>query len=228
MLDLLAGLSLGYLLGGLPTAAIIARLRGESIFAVGSGNMGAMNTARNLGWGLGVLVATVDVGKGALAAYLGLQMAELASLAGPTALVPALAAAAGAVLGHAFSPWVHFAGGKAIATTFGASLPLFPMVGLYYLAIIVALYLIARNINFAGLLAGLTLPVVGFYLLAKEGWATEELFLAVTSLAPIGLVGVYKHATAWWRQRRAARAAAAPSANAVGSALDGNSQEHGE
>lgn len=203
MLDLVAALALGYLLGGIPTAAIAARLRGRDIFELGSGNMGAMNTARNVGWPLGVAVALVDVGKGALATYLGLLMANVAGLSDAAALVPPVAAGAGAVLGHAFSPWVRFSGGKAIATTFGISLPLFPLLGLYYLALIVALYLLARNVTLAGLLGALSLPLVALALLPRHGWQGDSLFVLVTGLVPVALVGAGKHLAAWLRARHA-------------------------
>ena len=203
MFDLFAALALGYLLGSLPTAAIAARLKGRNIFEVGSGNMGAMNSARNLGWAVGVLVALIDVGKGALATYLGIQMAEAVGRVDAAALVVTLVAAVGAVLGHAFSPWVHFAGGKAIATTFGVTLPLVPLLGLFYLGFIVAFYLILRRMNVAGLLGALFLPVVAFFLLQREGWFGDELFTVVTGLLPIALIGVIKHVQAMRRARSA-------------------------
>lgn len=203
MFDVLVALALGYLLGGVPTAAIFARLRGQNIFEVGSGNMGAMNSARSLGWGLGLLVALIDVGKGAAASYLGLLMADAVGRVDAAALVLALAAGLGAVLGHAFSPWVHFAGGKAIATTFGVTLPLAPLLGLFYLGFIVALYLIGRHMNLAGLLGALILPVVTLFLLQREGWAGDPLFTMVTGMLPIGLIGALKHAQAWRRERSA-------------------------
>lgn len=202
MFDLLAALALGYLLGSFPTAALAARLKGKNIFEVGSGNMGAMNSARHLGWGVGVTVAVVDVGKGALACYLGLQMAEAVGRVDAAALVVALAAAVGAVLGHAYTPWMHFAGGKAIATTFGITLPLVPLLGLFYLGVIVGLHLIIKRMNIAGLLGALLLPVVAFFLLQREGWFGDELFTFVTGMLPVALIGALKHVQAWRRERR--------------------------
>ncbi len=149
MLELFAALAVGYLVGGVPSAAIMARLRGRDIFTVGSGNMGSMNTARNLGFGLGVLVLVLDIGKGALATFLGMQMAVMTGQDGVAALLPALAAGFGAVLGHAFSPYVGFRGGKALATTFGVSLPLYPYVGLFALGLLLSLYLLTRRMEVA-------------------------------------------------------------------------------
>lgn len=205
MFDLLAALALGYLLGSVPTAALAARLRGKNIFELGSGNMGAMNSFRNLGWGVGIAVGLVDAGKGALATYLGLQMAEAAGRVDAAALMVAVAAAVGAVLGHAYSPWVHFAGGKAIATTFGVTMPVAPLLGLFFLGFIIGLYLVTRHMNLAGLLTALLLPVIAFFLLQRQGWAPEELFVLATGMIPVGLIGAVKHAQAWAKQRAANR-----------------------
>ncbi|SRR5690554_639926 len=205
MFDLLAALALGYLLGSVPTAALAARLRGKNIFELGSGNMGAMNSFRNLGWGVGIAVGLVDAGKGALATYLGLQMAEAAGRVDAAALMVAVAAAVGAVLGHAYSPWVHFAGGKAIATTFGVTMPVAPLLGLFFLGFIIGLYLVTRHMNLAGLLTALMLPVIAFFLLQRQGWAPEELFVLTTGMVPVGLIGAVKHAQAWAKQRAANR-----------------------
>ncbi len=206
MLDLLAALAVGYLLGGIPTAALAARLRGADIFEVGSGNMGAMNTARNLGFGLGLAVALIDVAKGALATYLGIQIAVLSGRADVAALLPPLVAGFGAVLGHAFSPWTHFRGGKAIATTFGVSLPLYPIAGVYYLALIVALYLLTRTFSpgagVAGAIAALVYPLVTLLLLPRYGWTGDALFMLVTGLIPISLVVLAKYVQAWRRARQ--------------------------
>lgn len=136
----LLALVTGYLLGSLPSAALLARLRRSDIFVTGSSNMGAMNTARHLGWGLGALVLGLDLAKGALASAAGLGLTG----AGAPPL-PAAAASVGAVVGHLWSVWVGFRGGKGLATTLGASLPLYPLGGLYGLGVLVALALLLRR-----------------------------------------------------------------------------------
>jgi acyl phosphate:glycerol-3-phosphate acyltransferase len=143
--DLAVALAIGYLLGGFPTAALAARARGRRIFDVGSGNMGAMNTARNLGPALGVVVLLVDVGKGALAALAGDAMGAALGAGDETRLALALVAGVAAVAGHAWSPYVGFRGGKALATAFGVALPVTPWGALAALTMIVALLLILRR-----------------------------------------------------------------------------------
>lgn len=213
----LAALAVGYLLGSVPTAALVARARGQDVFRLGSGNMGAMNTARNLSLGWGVIVLLLDVGKGALATYLGLLMAsataaalQLApSPAAPSPAVP-LAAGLGAVLGHAFSMFVRFRGGKALATTLGVSLPYYPAVGLAGLVLIVALYLITRRAGAAAVVTMLAYPALAFLALERLGWPRDETFAVVTGVLPIVAIVLLKHLLA--RRKEAALTANADGA----------------
>ena len=138
----LAALAAGYLLGGFPTAYLLARARGRDVFAVGSGSMGAMNTARNVSPALGAAVLVVDAAKGALAAYLGALLGGLG--AGPGPLLGSLLGSLGAVTGHCFSPFVGFRGGKGLATAFGALLVVHPAPALYGLALLAVLALAAQ------------------------------------------------------------------------------------
>lgn len=201
LVELLAALAVGYLVGSVPTAAWIARARGKDVFSLGSGNMGAMNTARNLTLGLGVLVLALDVAKGALATYLGLFIAAASAANTPGVEAPALAAPLvagfGAVLGHAFSMFVGFRGGKALATTLGVSLPLYPQVGLAALILIVALYLIVRRAGLAAIITMLAYPFLALLTLDRSGWPREDSFAVVTGVLPIVAIVLLKHLLAW-------------------------------
>lgn len=110
----------GYLLGAVPFALLVARaLYGVDIREIGTGNVGAGNARRELGFGAGALVMACDMAKGfapALAAVLLLP-------SWPTALVAFMP-----VLGHQYSIFLRGSGGKGIATTAGAVLPLSPIV----------------------------------------------------------------------------------------------------
>ena len=122
-----AGLALllGFLLGSVPSGYIAGRARGIDIRTVGSGNLGATNVFRTLGWPAGVAVLAADISKGVLAAWIGLTLipAVVVRLPDLTGLIAAL----GAVLGHSLSPWVGFRGGKGVATAAGAFLMLAPL-----------------------------------------------------------------------------------------------------
>ena len=109
---LLTALIAGFALGSTPTAILLARALGlPDPRSIGSGNIGASNMARSAGWRVGLATLLLDAAKGwvpATAAFF---------LAGPLA---AGCAGFGAFLGHCFSPWIGFKGGKGVATGFGA------------------------------------------------------------------------------------------------------------
>jgi glycerol-3-phosphate acyltransferase PlsY len=107
----LLALGLGFLAGSIPFGVIVLKLAGgPDPRTVGSGNIGATNVVRAGGKGLGALVLLLDASKGlAVVALFG-------------ATVAAAAAALGAVLGHCFTPWLRFRGGKGVATFLGVSI----------------------------------------------------------------------------------------------------------
>lgn len=193
MLTVIAALAVGYLLGAVPSAELAARLRGRRIFDVGSGNMGAMNTARNLGALLGVAVLLLDVGKGAAATALALRMADAAAIAGDARVAVALAGGLGAVVGHAWSVYVGWRGGKALATILGVSLPLYPWGGLAGLALIVALVLITRRAHLAAVVTLIAHPWLVALTAIRTGEPLETAFLLFTGVVPLSLVSLVKH-----------------------------------
>lgn len=196
MFDLFAALAAGYLLGGIPTAELIARLRGTSIFTVGSGNMGAMNTARHLGAARGVLVLAIDLAKGAAATALGLWMAGVVGAGTLAGLTLALVAGLGAVAGHAWSPYVRFRGGKALATLLGVSLPLYPLAGLFGLMLMVALLLLLRRATPAAMLALGLYPFVVLFTLFRQGVPEGVAFAVFTGVVPMAVISLVKHVQA--------------------------------
>jgi len=196
----LAALALGYLLGGFPTAYLLARARGKDVFTVGSGSMGAMNTARNVGKALGVLVLVVDAAKGALAAWLGGVMAGLEPGSDP--LLASLLGALGAVAGHCFSPYVGFRGGKGLATAFGALLVVHPAPPLYGVVLLVGLLLVLRRSDPAILVTMLLFPVVVLFGLDRWGWPREDTFTTTTVVTAMAVVGVVRLLLSWRRPRQ--------------------------
>jgi glycerol-3-phosphate acyltransferase PlsY len=144
-------LVLSYLLGAMPTSYIAGRLaRGIDLREHGSKNLGATNVYRTLGWSWAIPVAIVDILKGAIPAGL------FARWAGPWLwLAPAMGAAA--VLGHMFSPFVRFRGGKGVATAGGMFLALAP------LAVAIALPVWAIVLWLTGYVSVASLTAVGSF-----------------------------------------------------------------
>jgi glycerol-3-phosphate acyltransferase PlsY len=119
-------LLIGFLLGSIPTGYIAGRrLKGIDLREVGSGNLGATNVFRNLGLLPGLAVLVVDLAKGALAVWIGLNLFPALTERLPD--ITGLIAALGAVLGHSLSPWVGFQGGKGVATAAGGFFLLAPL-----------------------------------------------------------------------------------------------------
>ena len=111
----------GYLIGAVPTSYLAGRIaKGIDLREHGSKNLGATNVYRLLGWGWAIPVALIDVLKGVV------PVAVIAPLAGGPAWVP-VGCGIAAVLGHVFSPYVRFKGGKGVATAAGMFLALAPL-----------------------------------------------------------------------------------------------------
>ena len=145
---------LAYCLGSIPFALLMARRRGADLRLVGSGNLGAANVMRASGIRAGVLVALLDMAKGAA----GVVLAERFS-ASPSA--PALAGIA-AVVGHVYPAWLRFRGGKGVATACGAFAVLTPLAVPPALAVFVAAVWITRYVSVGSVLASIVLPSVAY------------------------------------------------------------------
>lgn len=112
-------LPIAYLIGTFPSATLVARAAGIDIRAVGSGNPGASNVTRVLGWKRGVVVFALDAAKGALAAGIGLAV---------DGRPLGYAMGAAAIAGHVFPAWHRFRGGKGVATGGGVAAVMAPVV----------------------------------------------------------------------------------------------------
>lgn len=142
---ILGSLLLGYLLGSIPFGYLLGRLSGIDLRQEGSGNIGATNALRTLGVPAGLASLLLDVGKGLLAVYLGFRLGS-----GPWA--PALAAM-GAILGHAWSVFLGFTGGKVVATTAGILILLSPYSLAVALGVFLVTVLITRYVSLGSILA---------------------------------------------------------------------------
>ena len=115
----LALIPLAYLLGTFPSAGIVAKAKGHDVTREGSGNPGASNTFRLLGWKAGLLVLILDIGKGSLAAGVGLAIDNHRG---------AYILGVAAVLGHVLPITRRFKGGRGVATAAGVLAVVFPLV----------------------------------------------------------------------------------------------------
>lgn len=154
-----AGIALSYFLGSLPTAYLAGRLvAGVDLRTVGSGNLGATNVQRTLGWRVAVIVLLVDVAKGLLPVLI---LPGLTHLSGIAAGYLALAYGLAAIAGHirpVFLLWRG--GGKGVATAAGVFLGLALVPTLIALGVFAAAVGLTRYVSLGSLLAAVTLPLV--------------------------------------------------------------------
>jgi glycerol-3-phosphate acyltransferase PlsY len=153
-------LPVAYLIGTFPSAALVARANGLDIRSVGSGNPGASNVTRMLGWRKGLWVFVLDAAKGALAAGIGL-------LADGRPAGYWLGAAA--VIGHVFPVWQRFRGGKGVATGGGVFAVLSPLVFAILVALWFAISRVSRKASLASIVIVALLPV-GVGIARQEAW----------------------------------------------------------
>lgn len=145
-------LLLAYLFGAIPAGAWVARYYGVDIQKVGSGNTGATNILRTLGAGPAVVVAVFDVFKGGIAVLL----ARLFNIEGPLLGGVALAA----VLGHNYSVFLRFTGGKGVATSFGTLLFLDPLAALLAFPVGILTMWLTRFVSAGSMVGGLAAVVI--------------------------------------------------------------------
>ena len=157
---LLTAIVIGYLLGSLPFGYLVARARGVNIFEVGSKNPGATNVRRVLGHGPGNLVLVLDGLKGAVASGWPLAWAgfRAGNGAAPDEIV-AIAGVVAAIIGHSFSCFTQFRGGKSVATGAGGFLVVFPVGMLIAIGVWLLTLALTRYVSLASILGAISLPI---------------------------------------------------------------------
>lgn len=173
---LLAAL-VGYLLGAIPFGYLVARTHGVDIFKAGSGNPGATNVKRVLGAKAGNKVFALDVLKGAAAASWGLlafttvrvhydfeigAWLPAAEVSGEGWRLMGLVGLLGAVLGHSFSVFTRFKGGKGVATAAGGLLVLVPVACVAGALVWVATFYSTRYVSLGSILAAIAVPAASW------------------------------------------------------------------
>ena len=181
-------LLIAYLLGSIPTGFLVAKARGVDIRTVGSGNIGATNVFRILGKTAGILVLLADATKGWLAVFVVARL--VCGWCYPGADNQAqewfkLGAGVAAILGHNYTCWLHFKGGKGIATSAGVLVALVPLALLIVLGIWVVVFALSRYVSLASICAAFALPFAA--------WLVGESLTMVVVLAGLAVLAICKH-----------------------------------
>lgn len=192
LLNVLLTASVSFGLGAIPFSWIIGRmLQGIDIRATGSGNVGATNLARVTGYGPAVAALLLDAGKGVAAVLFARWTAG--GTGQEASVLPALGGAL-AVLGHNFTPFLRFKGGKGVATGAGVFGVLAPWALVSSLAIFLSIVLISRLVSLGSVAAAAALPVA--VLLIYDSTPVTVVALGIAALV------VYRHRSNLVRIRR--------------------------
>ena len=169
-----------YLIGSFSGSLLLGRLRGIDIRTQGSGNAGGTNAFRTQGAKFALGVVIIDIGKGALAAWLGLRFAQA-----PHAAWLPYAAAFAAALGHVWPVWHGFRGGKGAATMVGGIAVLWPAAIPLLLAVWLLSLILTGYVGLSTMLAGGTAAALAI----ATGAATPRLVFALA----IALLLIFTH-----------------------------------
>ena len=173
MISIIFCLFFSFLLGSIPFGIVFSRLFGmKDPRKVGSGNIGATNVLRSSGnKSIAVLTLIADIAKGSIVVLIGTQIQNRYNLF----FTPELLCGLAAILGHIFSPFVKFRGGKGVATALGVFFSLAPYLSLLSLGIFVLIAVTSRIVSISSLLAVITFPISAFFL----NYSLNLIFLSI-------------------------------------------------
>lgn len=179
---------LAYLLGSVPTGFLMGKARGIDIRTIGSGNIGATNVFRALGTPAGIFVLLADALKGWLAVAVVANIC--CNWAAPSASATSrewfrIVAGFCAILGHNYTCWLYFKGGKGIATSAGVLVALVPYALLIILAIWIVLFVTTRYVSLASICASAALPAAT--------WLTGGSVTLIVITGAMATLAIYKH-----------------------------------
>ena len=181
----------GYLVGSIPTGYLVGKAKGIDLRKEGSGNIGATNALRVLGKKAGILVLLIDLLKGVVACYLGIFFPQLLGMTAEEIQMRhytlMLAGGIAAVIGHTFTCWLKFKGGKGVATTAGVFLAIVPEALIICLVIFLITVFISHYVSLASIIAAIALVPLVYFFHHDLGFA---LFTAL-----IATLVIYRHRT---------------------------------
>jgi len=149
-----------YILGAFPSGRLLGTIYGERVSQHGSGNIGATNVARVLGWRAGFTTLLLDLSKGLLAAWIG-------NTFWPEQLLGSLCGLA-AVLGHCFSIPGYFKGGKGVATSLGVFIFFSPQSALLGILVFIFVYMQKKIVSLSSVIAAFVIPLSIMFLREEE------------------------------------------------------------
>jgi glycerol-3-phosphate acyltransferase PlsY len=178
-----------YLLGSIPTGYLVARAKGIDIRTVGSGNIGATNAFRVLGTPAGIFVLLADAMKGFAASWWLIPVLQSLGVGAENNITERAVAGFAAILGHTFTCWLRFKGGKGIATSAGMYFAVAWPAAVIAVSSWIIVVLVTRYVSVASIVASVALPA--------GVWATYRTHESI----PLGLATTALGAMAIWKHR---------------------------
>ena len=168
---------LSYLLGSIPTAVWVGKIfHGIDVREHGSGNAGATNVVRVLGWKTGIPVMITDIAKGWLAAYLPVLL-NLADAGSAQLINIQILTGLTSIIGHVYPILAGFRGGKGVACTVGVLVALHPFLTLSCISIFLVVLLITGFVSVASMTMGIAFPILLFTL-----FSTPSIYFKIFSV----------------------------------------------
>ena len=166
----------GYIIGAIPSGYIVTKyVKDIDLRSMGSGNVGATNVTRALGFKMGLLVAIFDILKG----FIAVLLAQII-LPGNTPIIYIFIIGLAAIVGHNWSVFLRFSGGKGVATTLGVILRLLPVNFLIFVVIWIALTILTRYVSLGSILGAISLPISSVFLNYSSNYIIYTLILALS------------------------------------------------
>jgi glycerol-3-phosphate acyltransferase PlsY len=159
---------ISYFIGGIPFGYLVGKSQGIDIRTLGSGNIGATNVFRTMGKKWGILVFIADL----LKAYIPTKLVLYTACAPSFISLDGFAFLVGlaALLGHTFTPYLHFKGGKGVASSTGMILAMMPLSLAVSTSVWACLLIITRYVSVASIAAALALPTATFFFYPGQKW----------------------------------------------------------
>jgi len=183
MIPIIFSSFLAFLLGSIPFGIVFSRIfRAEDPRKVGSGNIGATNVLRSSGnKSIAILTLIADIAKGSIAVLIGSQIQKDYNLF----FTPELLCGLVAILGHIFSPFVKFRGGKGVATSLGVFFALSPYLSLLSLGVFILFASTLRIVSISSLIAVIAYPISAYFF----NYSSNIIFLSVI----VAFIIIFRH-----------------------------------
>ena len=179
---------IAYFLGSIPTGYLAGRIGGLDVRKVGSGNIGATNVTRALGKRFGYPVFVVDFAKGFAAVVVGIMIAKETQSTPQFVDLCGAGAAIFSVIGHSYSIWLRFKGGKGVATSLGGLFGLNWIAAAVMCLVWIVVFQLTRYVSLSSIAAALSLPVTIATMLFFNQLQTPILLYFALCLAAIVLL----------------------------------------